>query len=396
LNEATLSIGRPVAYMLATPLESIASPLVAADFILEDKIDGVRAQIHKRDDVRIFARGLEDVTRAFPEIVEAFRDVEGHVALDGELVSFATSGRPRPFQALQRRLQRVSPTKEQIAETPVTFVAYDLLADDGGDRLALSWEDRRALLEMFANDRSPKNSFVINPYESAISKNDETLEITVDRAFNCARQRGHEGVVLKRIDAPYEAGRRGQSWIKVKKAFATLDVIVTAVEAGHGKRAGTLSDYTFGVWRGDEIVNVGKAYSGLTDAEIETMSKRFVLSTLERFGGVRLVKPEVVIEVAFDGLQRSTRHKSGFALRFPRIVRIRDDKKPEDADRIEGVEALFRQQVESGHREDPPPEEAKKKIASDPKSQKSTKKASKVAKTRGVQLDLFASIKERG
>ncbi len=141
----------------------------------------------------------------------------------------------------------------------------------------------------------------------------------------------------------------------MKKAFATLDVVVTAAEEGHGKRAGLLSDYTFAVHRGDTLVNVGKAYSGVTDAEIAQLTERFLKTTIERFGRVRIVKPEVVMEVAFDGLQRSKRHASGFSLRFPRIVRIRDEKRPEDADRIETVEALFAAQVDTGHREEEAP-----------------------------------------
>jgi DNA ligase-1 len=180
------------------------------------------------------------------------------------------------------------------------------------------------------------------------------LNAVLDVEFDAARARGHEGLVLKRVDAPYDAGRRGQAWIKVKKAFATLDVVVTAAEEGHGKRAGVLSDYTFGVWRGEELVNVGKAYSGLTDDEIDALTRRFERITVERYGSVRAVKPEVVLEVAFDGVQPSSRHKSGFALRFPRIVRIRDDKTPEQADRLEAVEALFASQVDTGHREATP------------------------------------------
>ncbi|MGH7295486.1 MAG: hypothetical protein ACRELB_11160, partial [Polyangiaceae bacterium] len=171
------------------------------------------------------------------------------------------------------------------------------------------------------------------------------------------RARGHEGLVLKRADAPYDAGRRGQAWIKVKRASATLDVVVVAAEEGHGKRAGVLSDYTFAVWRGEagaadeELVPIGKAYSGLTDEEIDAMTRRLDALTLERRGGVRVVRPQIVLEVAFDGLQRSSRHASGFAMRFPRIARIRDDKTPAEADRMETVEALFAAQVASGHRE---------------------------------------------
>jgi len=174
----------------------------------------------------------------------------------------------------------------------------------------------------------------------------------IDAAFEAARGRGHEGLVLKRADAPYDAGHRGQAWLKVKRAHATLDCVVVGAEEGHGRRAGVLSDYTFAVWRGDdELATVGKAYSGLTDGEIDGMTRRLEEITIERIGGFRRVRPEVVLEVAFDGVQRSSRHASGFALRFPRIVRIRDDKQPEEADRVEAVQALFDAQVATGHRE---------------------------------------------
>jgi DNA ligase-1 len=208
----------------------------------------------------------------------------------------------------------------------------------------------------------------LNPYEPLLEGGGEEelepaeLTALLDRAFDLARGRGQEGLVLKRIDAPYDAGRRGQAWIKVKKAFATLDVVVTAAEEGHGKRAGQLSDYTFAVWSAPaddpatdaprELANVGKAFSGLSDEDIDTMGRVFERSTIEKYGGVRLVRPEVVIEVAFDGIQRSKRHKSGFALRFPRILRFRPDKNAADADTLATVEALFRSQLESGHREE--------------------------------------------
>jgi DNA ligase-1 len=179
----------------------------------------------------------------------------------------------------------------------------------------------------------------------------------IDAPFEAARARGFEGLVLKRVDAPYEAGRRGQAWLKVKRAFATLDVVITAAEEGHGRRAGVLSDYTFGVWKDERIVDVGKAYSGLTDEEIDAMSARLDGLTQPDAGGrgrARRVQPVVVLEVAFDGVQPSARHESGYALRFPRIVRVRDDKGPEQADRLETVAALFQTQVETGHREDAP------------------------------------------
>jgi DNA ligase-1 len=406
LSEARLSIGRPVAYMLATPLETVATPLEPRALVLEDKIDGVRAQVHKSGPhVRVFARGLEDVSGVFPEIVESMRFVPGGVALDGELVAFEpSSSRVRPFQALQTRLQRVSPPADLIASVPVTFVAYDYLADDDGVHLDKPWTERRKLLERFAIERGPSTSFVLNPYEpllesGAVGADDRELEpaeltALLDRAFDLARARGQEGLVLKRIDAAYDAGRRGQAWIKVKKAFATLDVVVTAAEEGHGKRAGTLSDYTFAVWTGAaddaarELANVGKAFSGLSDEDIVTMGRVFERSTIEKYGGVRLVRPEVVIEVAFDGVQRSKRHKSGFALRFPRILRFRPDKAAADADTLATVEALFRSQLESGHREETA--DAAAAPAPAPKRAASAKKAKPArASAASRQLGLF-------
>ncbi len=354
LSDARLHIGRPVAFMLATPIETLASPIEWAAFVVEDKIDGVRAQLHKSGaDVRVFARGLDDVTAAFPEIVRALSGAAGDFALDGELVAIGEGGRPRPFQQLQNRLGRKAPPEELVRATPVAFVAYDLLADGAGDVLARPWEERRARLEALAS-RVTGPAFMLNPASAAPVDGD------LDARFLAARARGHEGLVLKRRDAPYEPGRRGQAWLKVKRAFATLDVVITAAELGHGKRAGVLSDYTFAVWRGEgadaSLVDVGKAYSGLTDAEIAEMTARLEASTLRtlRRGGLRVVRPEIVLEVAFDGIQRSKRHPSGFALRFPRIARIRDDKPAEAADRLEAVEALFASQVASGHREEAP------------------------------------------
>lgn len=350
LDAAAIEIGRPVAYMLATPIETIASALDPTRHVVEDKLDGIRAQVHKRGrEVAVFARGLERVTESFPEVVEALAMVPGSFVVDGEIVAVHADGRVRPFQALQARLGRKRPTRAQREATRVTFIVYDLLAD--GDRAWISapWTERRARLIALGFAAA---GLTVN---EARPLGGEAIEPQLEREFEAARARGHEGLVLKRVDAAYEPGRRGQAWIKVKKAFATLDVVVTAAEEGHGKRAGLLSDYTFAVRRGDTLVNVGKAYSGVTDAEIARLTELFQRTTLERFGRVRIVKPEVVMEVAFDGLQRSKRHASGFSLRFPRIVRLRDDKRPEDADSIETVEALFAAQVDTGHREEAPP-----------------------------------------
>jgi DNA ligase-1 len=350
LAEARLEVGRPVAFMLATPIETIATPLDAAGLVLEDKIDGVRAQLHRleRDrGVAVFARGLDRVTDAFPEIVDAAAALPAGIVLDGEIVAMAPSGRPRPFQALQPRLRKSPPSTEDVAEAPVCLVAFDLLADASGPLLDQPWRERHARLEALLT--GPPGPIRINPVSSPPPH--EALDAALDAAFTAARERGHEGLVLKRADSPYDAGRRGQAWIKVKRAHATLDVVVVGAEQGHGRRAGVLSDYTFAVWRGDDLVPIGKAYSGLTDDEIHAMTRRLEAITVQVRGGLRLVRPEVVLEVAFDGIQRSSRHASGFALRFPRIVRVRDDKRPDEADRIEAVDAIFEAQVATGHRE---------------------------------------------
>ena len=271
------------------------------------------------------------------------------LVLDGEILAVAPDGRSRPFQALQVRLNRKTPTRELLDQVPVCFVAFDVLVDDGRVLVDRPWTERRAALEAIARELGPKPAFAIG--EARVVETEEAL----DAAFDLARKNGNEGLVLKRMDAPYEAGKRGQSWIKVKKATATLDVAVTAVEQGHGKRAGVLSDYTFAVWRvaHEALVDVGKAYSGLTDAEIEKLSRHFEERTIEARGAWRKVTPDVVLEVGFDGIQRSERHASGFALRFPRILRVRDDKTIDECDTLETVEALFAAQVESGHREEP-------------------------------------------
>jgi DNA ligase-1 len=360
LAEARLEVGRPVAFMLATPLETVASPVDPADYCVEDKIDGVRAQAHRTEDgtVVLFARGLDRVTDAFPEVAAVLRDAKHALVVDGEIVAVSPDGRPRPFQALQPRLKKSKPTAADLAGAQVALVAFDLLADASGPLTALPWRERRARLDALAASLGPSPAFRVNPAVPLPAG--EPLATSTEAAFLAARARGHEGLVLKRADAPYDAGRRGQAWIKVKRASATLDAVVVAAEEGHGKRAGVLSDYTFAVWRGEagspgeELVPIGKAYSGLTDEEIDAMTRRLDAITLERRGGVRTVRPEIVLEVAFDGLQRSTRHASGFAMRFPRIVRIRDDKRPDEADRIEAVEALFAAQVASGHREQAP------------------------------------------
>ena len=224
------------------------------------------------------------------------------------------------------------PPSDLLAEIPVVFVAYDCLAVGETPLFERPWRERRAELERLAG----KGGFRL----SEVRRAGNAAEL--EDLFRQARERGNEGLMLKREDSPYQAGKRGRAWRKWKKALATLDVVVTAVEQGNGKRAGMLSDYTFAVRDGERLLNIGKAYSGLTDGEIRGLNARWRRITVARYGPVRAVSPEVVLEVAFDTIQKSSRHKSGFALRFPRIVRIREDKRPEDADTLARVEEIWK------------------------------------------------------
>jgi DNA ligase-1 len=332
LSEIRFRLFHPIGFMLATPIE--AADEVAQElpfFAVEDKYDGIRAHAHKSGTrVALFSRTLDDVTAQFPEVAASLAKLPGSFLLDGEILAWK-GGRPDSFFRLQRRLGRKAPEAELLSEIPVAFVAYDCLARDGRPLFEEKWSERRKELEAI----SPAGELLVSPVMRA-----ET-PVELDSLFDEARERGNEGLMLKSRDSTYQAGKRGRAWRKYKKALATLDVVVTAVQQGNGKRAGMLSDYTFAVRDGDRFVNIGKAYSGLTDEEIRKMGTRFRKITVARYGPVRAVEPEVVLEVSFDSIQKSTRHKSGFALRFPRIVRLRPDKKGEEVDTLETVAELY-------------------------------------------------------
>ena len=362
LKEARVVVGRPIGFMLATPIESARGADLAIPHVIEDKIDGIRAQAHVSNaGVRLFARGKRSVTAAFPEIVRALEDgarsgMLEDAILDGEIVVIGENGRPRPFSAIQPRLKKIEPGPELIRDHPVSYLVYDILYEGVETLLSLPFGERRARLERWIeNARGPialnESRPLLVPDGDGDSK--ERAQAVLDLEFAAARERGNEGLVLKRLDAPYAAGVRGFSWLKVKKALATLDVVVVAAERGQGKRAGVYSDYTFSVRAGSELATIGKAYSGLTDVEIATLTARLTELALEPEKRGRIpVRPEIVLEVGFDGLQRSQRHTSGFALRFPRIMRIRDDKTAEDIDTIDAVQALWDAQLATGHREE--------------------------------------------
>jgi DNA ligase-1 len=332
LEQVRFRLFHPIGFMLAGAIEApeeVAGEL--ADLAIEDKFDGIRAHLHKQGErVELFSRTLDEVTSQFPEVREAVSRLPGNFLLDGEIVAWR-EGRAEAFLRLQRRLGRKSPETALLAEIPVIFIGYDCLARDGEPLFEAPWRERRRALEELAAGTS---LMVSTPYAAADERE-------LSRLFDEARARGNEGLMLKRRDSPYQAGKRGKLWRKWKKPLATLDVVVTAVEQGHGKRAAMLSDYTFAVRDGERFVNIGKAYSGLTDEEIRGLSTHFRRITRERHGPVRVVAPEIVLEVSFDALQKSARHKSGFALRFPRILRLRPDKPVSEIATLEEVRELY-------------------------------------------------------
>jgi DNA ligase-1 len=279
---------------------------------------------------------LDDITRGYPEVVGALRDLGDGLVLDGELIAVEPGSgmHPRPFAALQRRLGRKAPNPQILAEYPVGYVVYDVLATNHALVIAEPYSERRARIESL---KWLDTSVMVAP-NSFVSSS-----LMVEEAFGRARVSGNEGLIAKDPRSPYTPGRRGKSWVKLKRALATLDVVVTGAERGHGRRNDVLSDYTFAVRASETdptLLNVGKAYNGLTDSEILALTKRFQAITVERVGRFHAVRPEVVLEVTFDIVQRSARHKAGYALRFPRIVRIRDDKPPSEIDTLARVRSL--------------------------------------------------------
>jgi DNA ligase 1 len=348
LGEAALHVGRPIRFMLASPVGDADEVMrrVGDEAWIEDKYDGIRAQLHLEPGgtPRLFSRDLNDVTRSFPEIADAAAALVGEapLAIDGELVPWR-EGSVLDFASLQTRLGRVKPSKELLASVPVVLVAFDLLHHAGRDLLTEPLRARRAALEALALPERTDERVLLSHLAMARSPGE------VDRHFDDARERHNEGLMVKDPDSTYQPGRRGLGWLKLKKALATLDCVVVGVEWGHGKRRGVLSDYTFAVRESEDpdsrLLTIGKAYTGLTDAEIASMTEYFKSVTLQDFGRYRTVVPEVVVEIAFDRIMRSGRHRSGFAMRFPRIARIRSDKTPAEIDTMATVEALFGEQA---------------------------------------------------
>lgn len=338
LHEVGMRLFHPLKFMLATPATDLAdiARTMPDEYFVEDKFDGIRAQVHvSGDQVAIYSRTMDEITHRFPELLEPLLKLPGDVVIDGEIVPSRDS-EILPFSELQKRLGRKTVSSDLLKSVPVILVAYDLLYANGHVLLNEPLNSRRQLLEEIISQTGTVRVSEAKRFRDVAELDDE---------FSAARARGNEGLMIKSPGSLYKPGRRGREWLKLKRAIATLDVVVTAVEVGHGKRRNLLSDYTFAVRRSDEdgeLLNIGKAYSGLTDAELEEMTEWFKAHTLQQFahGRVRIVEPKVVLEVTCDRIQASKRHKSGYAMRFPRILRLRHDKSVEEIDTLTTVQKL--------------------------------------------------------
>ncbi|HEX5833048.1 MAG TPA: ATP-dependent DNA ligase [Pyrinomonadaceae bacterium] len=338
LHDVNMRLFHPIKFMLATPAADLTdiARTMPEEFLVEDKFDGIRAQAHVANGrVAIYSRTMDEVTHRFPELVEPLRSLKTDAIIDGEIVP-ASDDAILPFSELQKRLGRKTVGTQLLIAVPVVLVAYDILYATNKILIDEPLAERRRMLEQLVQGSGP-----IRLSEGKLFKDAALLDDEFDRA----RARGNEGLMIKSPHSSYKPGRRGREWLKLKRAIATLDVAVTAVEVGHGKRRHLLSDYTFAVRRSDEdeeLLNIGKAYSGLTDRELMELTEWFKAHTIQEFGHgrVRIVEPSIVIEVTFDRVQPSKRHKSGYALRFPRILRLRPDKTTAEVDTLETVKRL--------------------------------------------------------
>ena len=365
LGDAKMRMFHPLGFMLASPAASAEEALgYFENALVEHKYDGIRAQAHcSGGEVRIFSRTRDEITESFPELPDALAGLPDDAVLDGEIVAWSYSedgGRALPFSALQQRLGRKRVSEAMMQRIPVAYLAFDVLYSAGRLLIDLPLKERARILDGLlaaplkprpARSLGPQERFTFEPVAAIGNANVVRAPVfraasaqELDQLFEAAQARGNEGLMIKNPESVYAPGRRGKSWLKLKRELATLDVVVTAAEYGHGKRIGVLSDYTFAVWDGERLVNIGKAYSGLTDVEIAEMTEWFLNHTVEDQGFRRTVEPKIVLEVAFNNMMKSDRHESGFALRFPRIVRLRPDKSPEEADTMEQVREIYEKQ----------------------------------------------------
>ncbi len=327
---------RPYPFFLANPLppEVMEQELPEA-FQAEWKWDGIRCQLIRRQgQVILWSRGEDLLTDRFPEIRDAAATLPDGTVIDGEILAWEVD-RPAPFQDLQKRITRKILSPKILAETPVAFMAYDLMEFSGEDLREQPLRKRRHLLEQAMTVLSNETVIHLSPLVTCATWTD----LAAHR--EASRQNRTEGLMLKRIESPYRSGRVRGDWWTWKVDPYTMDAVLTYAQPGSGRRAGLYTDYTFGVWRGDELITVAKAYSGLTDKEIAEVDSWVRKNTTDKFGPVRMVKPELVFELAFEGIQPNTRNKSGLAVRFPRIQRWRKDKPASQADTLETLSELL-------------------------------------------------------
>ncbi len=336
-QEMKLDFSKPYPFFLAHPLETAPNELGdIAEWQAEWKWDGIRGQLIRRNgETFLWSRGEELVNDKFPELLEFAEALPDGTVIDGEIMAFL-DGSPLPFALLQTRIGRKNLSKKQLLEAPVSLLAYDLLEFGGNDIRELSIQNRRSLLEQL---------HIEFPHERlqlpTIIEAESWEELSQYRVLS--RDHLAEGLMLKRKDSNYEAGRKRGSWWKWKIEPLTIDGVMIYAQKGHGRRADLYSDYTFAVWDGRDLVPFAKAYSGLTDAEMRQVDQFVKKNTREKFGPVRTVKAELVFEIAFEGIQDSPRHKSGIALRFPRIFRWRKDKPAQEANTLQDLKDLRKQ-----------------------------------------------------
>jgi len=395
LTEAKMRMFHPLGFMLASPIESSEEGLsYFAEAAVEDKYDGIRAQAHvSRSEAKLFSRTRDEITESFPELPDVLAGLAQDAILDGEIVAWEYPenlgqtqqvvdeiasepgemkalllGRARPFSVLQQRLGRKNVSERILREIPVAYLVFDVLYANGELLIDRPLRERARILDelllagrnVIHRGNSEARGKIETQGKLIFDSREEIPPAGIIRApvfgartseeleelFVAARARGNEGLMIKDLASTYTPGKRGKSWLKMKRELDTLDVVVTAVEYGHGKRIAVLSDYTFAVWDTDKarMVNIGKAYSGLTDVEIAEMTQWFLEHTIEDQGFRRMVEPKVVLEVAFNNIMQSDRHESGYALRFPRIVRLRLDKSAEEADTVERAREIYERQ----------------------------------------------------
>jgi DNA ligase-1 len=388
---ARMRLFHPIGFMLASPAESSEEAFeYFSNAAVEDKYDGVRVQAHcSNGEVKLFSRTLDQITESFPEVAAALARLPENVILDGEILAWDADamrddpveaaeaehgslvhfhshrrGRALPFSNLQKRLGRKKVSQQWMQQVPVAYIVFDVLYAGGELVLDRSLQERLAILDRVferwtaAPPRTPQSNgqaALFSEAEAAapllrapVTHASSAEEL--DQIFEAARLRGNEGLMIKDITAPYQPGRRGRSWLKLKRELATLDVVVTGAEFGNGRKSPWLSDYTFAVRdsESERLLNVGKAYSGVSDAEIQKLTEHFKQNTLVDYGHFRTVQPDTVFEVAFNNIQISDRHESGYALRFPRILRIRSDKTAKDIDTLDHVREIYEREMQAG------------------------------------------------